>query len=61
MYYIVLFVAMNLLLCYHALNDSEKLKRHFQKMVQIVTGTDYDEDRYSATDVSNYCRVYCML
>ena len=46
--------AMNLLLCYYALGDSEKLKRHFQRMVQITTGTDIDEDRYFPTDVSTF-------
>lgn len=45
---------MNLLLCYYALGDSEKLKRHFQRMVQITTGTDIDEDRYFPTDVSTF-------
>lgn len=43
---------MNLLLCYYALRDIDKLKRHFQRMVLIETGTDYDDDRYYPTDVS---------
>jgi intraflagellar transport protein 88 len=43
-------IAMNLLLCYYTLHDTEKLKSHFQRMVQITIGTEYDEDRYTATD-----------
>ncbi|XP_019856769.1 PREDICTED: intraflagellar transport protein 88 homolog [Amphimedon queenslandica] len=47
-------VAMNLLLCYYALRDVDKLKRHFQRMILIETGTDYDDDRYYSTDESDY-------
>lgn len=55
-----IYIAMNLLLCYYALGDSEKLKRHFQRMVQITTGTDVDEDRYFPTNVRTFTSVYNM-
>ena len=42
---------MNLLLCYYALGDKEKLKRHFQRMTLITTGAVSDEDQYYVTDV----------
>ena len=51
---VISLVAMNLLLCYYALRDVDKLKRHFQRMILIETGTDYDDDRYYSTDVSPF-------
>ncbi len=45
---------MNLLLCYYAIGDTEKLKRHFQRLTLITTGIITDDDRYYLTDVSNY-------
>lgn len=43
--------ALNLTLCYYAVGDREKLKKTFQRMVQIATGIT-DEDRYFPTVVS---------
>ena len=43
--------ALNLVLCYYAVGDSEKLKKCFQRMLMISTGIE-DEDRYFPTVVS---------
>jgi len=37
--------ALNLMLCYYAVSDREKLKKCFHRMLQIGTGIS-DEDRY---------------
>ena len=39
------FTAMNLMLCYYAVSDRDKLKKCFHRMLQISTGIS-DEDRY---------------
>ena len=52
---------MNLLLCYYAMGDKEKIKRHFQRMVKITKGTDIDEDRYYPTDVSVMIVTICSF
>ena len=44
--------AMNLTLCYYAVSDREKLKRCFQRMLQITTSLG-DEDRYFPTVVGH--------
>ena len=43
-------LALNLMLCYYAVSDSEKMKKCFHRMLQINAGVD--EDRYYATVVS---------
>lgn len=43
--------ALNLMLCYYAISDREKLKKTFQRSLQISTGIE-DEDRYYPTVVS---------
>lgn len=40
--------ALNLMLCYYAISDREKLKKTFQRTLQISTGIE-DEDRYYPT------------
>jgi len=45
------FTALNLMLCYYAISDREKLKKTFQRTLQISTGIE-DEDRYYPTVVS---------
>jgi intraflagellar transport protein 88 len=48
--------AFNLLLCYYARGDREKMRRHFNKMVTIsVPGlTDEDEEKFNNGDVEEY-------
>ena len=41
----------NLLMCYYAMSDREKMKKTFQRLVQINTGTD-DEEKYNPVTVS---------
>ena len=43
--------ALNLMVCYYAISDREKLKKTFQRTLQISTGIG-DEDRYYPTVVS---------
>ena len=43
---------MNLLLCYYAIGDREKQKRHFQRMTQLTCSTDPEDNRYYLSDVS---------
>lgn len=43
-------LALNLLLCYYATSDSERMKKCFHRMLQISIGID--EDRYYPTVVS---------
>jgi hypothetical protein len=45
------FAALNLMLCYYAISDREKLKKTFQRTLHIATGVE-DEDRYYPTVVS---------
>lgn len=45
-----LFLAVNLILCYYALGDREKMKKTFQKMLQIELDID-DEEKYSSNGV----------
>ncbi len=40
--------ALNLMLCYYAISDRDKLKKSFHRMLQITTGL-HDEDRYYST------------
>lgn len=40
----------NLLLCYYALGDKEKMKKTFQKLLTVSLGFD-DEDKYTLTGV----------
>lgn len=40
----------NLLLCYYALGDREKMKKTYQRLVQISTGVD-DEEKYNPATV----------
>lgn len=42
----------NLLLCYYALGDREKMKKTFQRLVQINAGIE-DEEKYNPVTVSN--------
>ena len=42
---------LNLILCYYAVSDREKIRKCFQRILQIDTGID-DEDRYFPTMVS---------
>ena len=44
---------MNLLLCYYALGDRDKMKHHFHRMTQLTCSTDPDDNRYYLSDVSN--------
>ena len=43
-------LAMNLILCYYALGDREKMKKTFQKMLQIELSVDEDE-KYTTNGV----------
>ena len=43
-------LALNLLVCYYAISDSERMKKCFHRMLQI--SIDIDEDRYYPTVVS---------
>ena len=43
--------ALNLMLCYYAVSDRDKLKKCFHRMLQISTGIS-DEDRYYPAVVS---------
>ena len=45
--------ALNLILCYYGVSDSEKMKKCFNRMLQISTGID--EDRYYPTMVCKNC------
>ena len=49
--------ALNLMLCYFAISDSEKMKKCFHRMLQISTGID--EDRYYPTMVCE-CESLCQ-
>ena len=42
--------AFNLLLCYYALNDRDKMKKTFQKLLSVNMGVD-DEDKYTTSGV----------
>ena len=44
--------AFNLILCYHAIGDQEKLKRGFQRLLKVQQNGEDDEDRYYPTVVS---------
>ncbi|XP_065906422.1 intraflagellar transport protein 88 homolog [Dysidea avara] len=41
--------AFNLILCYHAIGDQEKLKRGFQRLLKVQQNGEDDEDRYYPT------------
>ena len=41
----------NLLLCYYAVGDREKMRKTFQRLVQINAGID-DEEKYNPINVS---------
>ena len=46
--------ALNLALCYYSIGDRDKLKKCFQRLLQISSGPE-DDDRYFPTVVSQ-CR-----
>ena len=50
-------LALNLMLCYFAISDSEKMKKCFHRMLQISTGID--EDRYYPTMVYFVLKCTC--
>lgn len=54
-YHETIYPALNLILCYYGISDSEKMKKCFNLMLQI--STDIDEDRYYPTMVS-YMYIY---
>ena len=59
--YQVLFpVAFNLILCYHAIGDREKLKRGFQRLLKVQENGEDDEDRYYPTVVCFVCICSCV-
>lgn len=41
----------NLILCYYAIGDRERMKKAFQKLISVPLGTD-DEDKYIPSNVS---------
>jgi len=43
---------LNLILCYYALRDREKMKRTFERLLTVELNVD-DEHKYAATPVSN--------
>lgn len=43
---------LNLILCYYALRDREKMKRTFERLLTVELNAD-DEHKYTATPVSN--------
>ena len=53
----------NLLLCYYALGDKEKMKKTFQKLLTVSLGFD-DDDKYTLTGVRirfiyiNWCGLF---
>ena len=47
------------MLCYYAISDREKLKKTFQRTLQINSGAG-DEDRYYPTVVSDIAKTYRM-
>jgi hypothetical protein len=53
---------LNLILCYFALHDKEKMKRTFDRLLTVELNVD-DDHKYSATPVSKCCRYhsYCSL
>ncbi len=62
---IMYFAALNLMLCYYAISDRDKLKKTFQRTLQISTGIE-DEDRYYPTVVSthprwSYAQLYTLM
>jgi len=61
MFYCVLFTctAFNLILCYHAIGDQEKLKRGFQRLLKVQQNGEDDEDRYYPTVVSSTGVLLC--
>lgn len=42
----------NLILCYYAIGDRDRMKKSFQKLISVPLGID-DEDKYIAVNVSN--------
>ena len=45
--------ALNLALCYYSIGDRDKLKKCFQRLLQISSGPE-DDDRYFPTVVSQW-------
>lgn len=43
----------NLILCYYAIGDRERMKKAFQKLISVPLGID-DEDKYIPPNVSVY-------
>ena len=52
-------LALNLILCYYAISDSEKMKKCFHRMLQI--NSNIDEDRYYPTVVSVLPDSCCIM
>ena len=50
-------VAFNLILCYHAIGDREKLKRGFQRLLKVQQNGEDDEDRYYPTVVCSVVNI----
>lgn len=49
----------NLILCYYAIGDRERMKKSFQKLICVPLGID-EEDKYIPPNVSSAC-YYIML
>ena len=50
MFLVVFLAGFNLLLCYYALGDKDKMKKAFQKLLTASLGVD-DEDKYTLIGV----------
>lgn len=46
----------NLVLCYYAIGDKERMKKGFQKLISVPLG--FDEDKYIPSNVSGHCRSF---
>lgn len=49
----------NLILCYYAIGDRERMKKAFQKLISVPLGID-DEDKYIPSNVS-YSNIYLFI
>lgn len=49
----------DLILCYFAIGDRDKMKKAYQKLISAPLGID-DEDKYISPGVSHSC-CYCVL
>lgn len=50
----------NLILCYYAIGDRERMKKAFQKLISVPLGID-DEDKYISSNVSYHHVPYLLL